>query len=151
MPVQQGIPMSNGYSVPSGSPPMPYMGPVPYPNFYGQYSPPSGPKPGEGAYYPPIYIPVTPHPSQSHGGQEGGDQGYTSSHPHFYPTTFLTPYAQPYPSYMMHRDGQISIPGPHYAAYTPMYHKPPSAGSSSDLGGLRDSSGGEDRSVEKSS
>lgn len=137
--------------VTGGSPPMPFMGPVAYPSFYGQYSSPSGPKPGEGAYYPPIYVPVPPHPSQSHGGQEGENQGYPSPHPHFYPTTFLAPYAQPYPPYMMHRaDGQISLPGPHYATYAPIYHKPPSAGSSSDLGGLRDHSGGDEGSGEKS-
>jgi hypothetical protein len=129
---------------------MPYMGPVPYTSFYGQYSTPPGPKPGEGPYYPPIYIPMA-HPSQSHGGQDGDNQGYPPQHSHFYPTTFLTPYAQPYPSYVMHRaDGQLSLPGPHYAAYAPMYHKPPSAESSSDLGGLRDHMSGDNGSMEKS-
>jgi len=155
MPTQQAIPIPNGMPVNSGVPPMgPYIGPVMYPpSFYSQYPPSSGPKLGEGAFYPPFYIttPVPPHP-QSHGVQEGESQGFPP-HPHFYSAPLLASYPQPYHAYVLHRaDGQGSLPGPHYTAYAPMYSKPPSAGSSSELiGNIRDPRmDGEDRSIEKS-
>jgi hypothetical protein len=151
--------MTNGVPVTTGSPPMgPYMGPIGYPpGFYSQYPPPSGPKPGEGpTYYPQFYIASLPAPPlpPSHGNQEGENQGYPP-HPQFYPATFLTHYAQPYPPYMMHArtDGQMALPSPHYAAYTPTYPKPPSADSSGDVSGIRDPQmegrNGEEGSIDK--
>jgi hypothetical protein len=133
----------------------PFMGPVMYPpGFYGQYPLPSGPKPGEGSFYPPLYITQVPgHPSHPHGGQEGDSQGYSA--PHFYSTPFLTSYPPPYQTYFLHRaDGQPSIPSPPYATYAPLYPKPLSAGGTTELvGSTRDhrmDGSGEDRSIEKS-
>jgi hypothetical protein len=148
-PTPQGVPATNGIPIPSGSP-MPFMGPVSYPSFYGQYTSPPGAKPGEGTFYQPIYIPVSPHPPQHHATQDGEHHAYPAAHPHYYPPpTFITPYPQHYAPYMMHRaDGQFSIPGPHYAAYAPMYARPHPGASSSDMGGIRDT-GGDNGGVDK--
>lgn len=107
---------------------MPYMAPVGYPPFYGQYPPGAPTKPGEGPiYYPQFYLTPMPAPTHAPPPHEGEANGYASpmhGHPHahahahpqaqFYPTFVAAPYAQPYPpQYVMHP----SHPHPHAHAH----------------------------------
>ncbi|KZT20256.1 hypothetical protein NEOLEDRAFT_1245330 [Neolentinus lepideus HHB14362 ss-1] len=99
--------------------------------YYGQYPPGVPSKPGEApAYFPPFYFaPVAAAPQQLPGQDGEGTQGYPVA-PQFFP--ILTPYGQPYPPYMMpHRlDGQV--PATSFAAYPPIFPKPPSTGGHTD-------------------
>jgi hypothetical protein len=124
-------------AVPSG---IPYMHPLGYPPFFGQYpSMPAG-KPGEApAYAFPQYY-FAPIPMHQVTGQDGEAVAYPP--PNLIPATFVTSYAQqPYPGaavpYMVpmpapaHRpDGQPQMPlvaAPQMPyAYPPPYAKPPS-------------------------
>lgn len=132
----QALPASNNMSPPSGSPPL--MGPYLHfgfpPGYYGQYPPPTVPKPGEGApLYPQYFLaPVPVQPQASQGGQEGDPQFPPQS---YYPAyvTQLGPPPVAYPQYMVPRpDGQ---PSGQYAVYgAPVYQRPSSAGGSDGEG-----------------
>ncbi|EIW85340.1 hypothetical protein CONPUDRAFT_135108 [Coniophora puteana RWD-64-598 SS2] len=145
--VQEHPPMHPPQGMPpqaTPSPMPPYMaasmGYPPGAAFYGQFPAPPTPKAGEAgpgpAYYPtPFYITPVPMAAPGQNGHEGDSQVYPQ-HPQFFQAAIL-PYGPPqgYGPYMMHRpDGTIQIPNSHYAPF--MYSKPPSAGTSNDVGNM---------------
>ena len=126
---------------------IPYMHPLGYPPFFGQYPAVAPGKPGEAPAYafPQYYFaPIPMHPQVA--GQEGEQVAYPP--PNLIPATFVTPYTQqPYPGapmpYMVpipapRTEGQPQIPivGPPMSyAYSPPYAKPPSREGGGEIAG----------------
>ncbi|KAI0340711.1 hypothetical protein BDW22DRAFT_1334255 [Trametopsis cervina] len=134
-------------STSAGPPGIPYMHPLGYPPFFGQYPTMTG-KPGEAPTYayPQYYLTPIPMPPHQATGQDGEALAYPP--PNLIPATFVTSYAQqPYPGaalpYMVpmpapgqRPDGQQQIPlvaaPPMQYAYPP-YAKPPSRENGNDI------------------
>jgi hypothetical protein len=123
MPVQHGIPATNGLPVPAASSSPPPLGFVPFhPGMFPphQYPAPAGARP-DGPPYPGFVMVPTymAHPSAN--GSQDAENGYMA-HPQFTHPVYFPPYAQyPHP-YIMRPDGQMTMsPSPYY----PMYAKSP--------------------------
>ncbi|KAI0085398.1 hypothetical protein BDY19DRAFT_965982 [Irpex rosettiformis] len=128
-------------------PGIPYMHPLGYSPFFGQYPALTAGKPGEAPTYafPQYYFaPIPMHPQVA--GQEGEQVAYPP--PNLIPATFVTPYAQqpyagapmpymvPMPPAGPRSDGQPQIPvvGPPMPyAYPPPYAKPQSREGGSEI------------------
>lgn len=140
--VQQAVSMPAAIAASSAAPSMPFMTPVGYPGFFGQYPTMATGKPGEAPTYtyPQYYIPFA-MPTHQATGQDGETPAYGP--PGLIPATFVHPYAQQaYPGapvpYMFpvaapRADGQqqqipmMPPPGMSYAYPAPAnYVKPPS-------------------------
>ncbi|PSS30913.1 hypothetical protein PHLCEN_2v2538 [Hermanssonia centrifuga] len=139
--VQPGISIPAAIAATAAGPQMPYMTPVGYPGFFGQYSALPAAKPGEAptAYPYPTQYYITPIPMPPPQGT--GQDGEAAQYAGFYPAITFAPYApQPYATpYMMQAprpigDGQqfqqlpqMAMAQPlQYAAFPQHYPKPPS-------------------------
>ncbi|KAI0688749.1 hypothetical protein BC835DRAFT_1371378 [Cytidiella melzeri] len=141
--VQPAVPVPAAIAAASAAPPgIPYMHPLGYPPFFGQYPAMTTGKPGEAPTYayPQYYLaPIPMHPQLT--GQDGEPIAYPP--PNLIPATFVTSYAQqpyhpgaglpymvPMPAPGLRPDGQQPIPlvaaPPMQYAYPPPYAKPPS-------------------------
>ncbi|KAH9901651.1 hypothetical protein C8Q73DRAFT_637231 [Cubamyces lactineus] len=142
---QQGMvipPAVAATAVPSPTPPMPYVAPVPYPpGIYPQYPAPSAAKPGETPpmyYPPPFYYTHIPPPPPQVTGQDGEPVSYVP-HPQYYPAFLYgppqayaaAPYMVPHPP---RPDASVPMAPNHYAPFPQPFTKPLSRGPGADGG-----------------